>query len=623
MKKTFWSCGKIYLLLIVVLVVGGLWISSMKGDVRKSSARIAEENLSSNAEIFVAYFDNMIENSTNHLQQLGKEVNVSVNRDSDATKELLKGYKSLFSSLSILTVQGAQEYGDRIALNLGRAGLLETLVYDKKPVVYSDMIYDQYDKAVVLLAVPIERSGKVAGIVVGTVTIEDLNSLMDQWGYSQMGCAFLVSSKGNYVTKGKKFNEILGGKANNFFTYLGNGDLTGDISSVSDIEHKVARQDKFTFHHQYSGSDYLMALHPSQYGNWYIGFAEGEEELKSFKTSMGTGTKIYMIIFAAFGILLLVVFVLLNHRDKMNSDALERYSILDSMDKSVVFEFQFEPKRFRVFGDTQEMFGKEIETLRGEEVYEVYQYVHEDDRSIRGRIHRFYDDDSKQFLSEIRIKNFTDGTYGWFRISGILVKDVRFEQNQKFIGKIESADQKIAEEKDLVQRAENDLLTGILNKKTMEEKVTKCLQNIQGGDTHYIFFMVDLDNFKNVNDKLGHIYGDNAIVDTANKLTEIFSNNAYVGRLGGDEFAVCASYDAFDEESLLSYIKKKAEKICEVNRRTYSNGNVSIDITSSVGIAIAPDFGQDFETIYKMADSALYRSKNGGKNCYHIYQKER
>lgn len=623
MKKTFWSCERIYILLFVVIVVGALWISSMKGDVKSSNARIAEENLSNNAEIFAAYFDSKIESSLNHLRQLGKEANIAINQNSDSVQELLKGYKPLFSSLSILTVQGAQEYGDRITLNLGQAGLLETLVYDKKPVVYSDMIYDQYEKAAVLLAVPIELNGKVSSIVVGTVPIADLNALMDQWGYSQMGCAFLVSSKGNYVTKGKKFNGILGGKANNFFTYIGNGDVSGGIDSVSDIERKVAKQDKFTFHHQYSGSDYLMALHPSMYGGWYIGFAEGEKELESYGTSMGTGTKLYMIAFAVFGILLLVVFVLLNHRDKINGDALKRYAILDSMEKAVVFEFQFEPKRFRVYGDTLEMFGKEIETLRGEEVYDVYQYVHEDDRSIRGRIHRFYDDETKQFLSEIRIKNFIDDTYGWFRVSGILVKDVHSGQNVKFIGKIESADQKIAEEKDLVQRAENDLLTGILNKKTMEEKVTKCLKDIQGGDTHYIFFMVDLDNFKNVNDKLGHIYGDNAIVDTANKLTEIFSNNAYVGRLGGDEFAVCASYDAFDEESLLSYIKKKAEKICEVNRRTYTNGNVSIDITSSVGIAIAPDFGQDFETIYKMADSALYRSKNGGKNCYHIYQKER
>ena len=57
-------------------------------------------------------------------------------------------------------------------------------------------------------------------------------------------------------------------------------------------------------------------------------------------------------------------------------------------------------------------------------------------------------------------------------------------------------------------------------------------------------------------------------------LTELFPNNAYVGRLGGDEFAVCAVYDAFDKESMFEYIKKKAEKICEVNRRTYTNGTV-------------------------------------------------
>lgn len=622
MKKAFWSYEKIYILLVAVLLIGALCFSSMRGDVKQSTTRIAEENLASNAEIFAAYFDDMIEGSLNQLKQLGKAVNVSIYEDTSATRELLKGYRPLFSSLSILTVQGTQEYGDHITLKLDQAGMLQTLVYDKKPIVYSDMLYDQFDNAAVLLAVPIEVSGKVTGIVVGTVTIDDLNELMDQWGYSQKGCAFLISSKGNYVTKGKKFNEILGGKANNFFTYLGNGDLTGDISSVSDIEHKVQRDDTFTFHHEYSGSDYLMALHPSEYGNWYFGFAEGAEEIKSSGLTMGVGTKLYFAVFAAFGILFLVVIVLLNHRDKLNCDALERYTILDSMDKSVVFEFQFEPKRFRMFGDTMEMFGQEVSTLRGEEVYDVYQYVHEDDRSVRGRIHRFYDDESRQFMSEIRIKNLADGNYGWFRVSGILVKDTRLGTNQKFLGKIESADQQIAEEKDLVQRAENDLLTGVLNKKTMEEKVTKCLQHIEG-HTHYIFFMVDLDNFKNVNDKLGHIYGDNAIVDTANKLTEIFSNNAYVGRLGGDEFAVCASYDAFDDESLLSYIKKKAEQICEANRRTYTNGGVSINISSSVGIAIAPDFGQDFETIYKMADSALYRSKNGGKNCFHIYKKER
>ena len=114
MKKTFWSCERIYILLFVVIVVGALWISSMKGDVKSSNARIAEENLSNNAEIFAAYFDSKIESSLNHLRQLGKEANIAINQNSDSVQELLKGYKPLFSSLSILTVQGAQEYGDRM-----------------------------------------------------------------------------------------------------------------------------------------------------------------------------------------------------------------------------------------------------------------------------------------------------------------------------------------------------------------------------------------------------------------------------------------------------------------------------------------------------------------------------
>ena len=222
----------------------------------------------------------------------------------------------------------------------------------------------------------------------------------------------------------------------------------------------------------------------------------------------------------------------------------------------------------------------------------------------------------------MRIKNGED-SYGWYRVSGMMVKDPKIGINAKFVGKVENADQQIAEEKDLVQRAENDMLTGVLNKKTMEGKVVKVLAEPEkDGNCHYIFFMVDLDNFKNVNDKLGHIYGDTAIVDTANCLSAIFPNNAYVGRLGGDEFAVCAKYDAFDKESLISYIKKKADKICEANRRTYVNGAISVGISSSVGIAVAPDFAQDFKTLYQMADQALYRSKNGGKNCYHIYGRE-
>ena len=176
-------------------------------------------------------------------------------------------------------------------------------------------------------------------------------------------------------------------------------------------------------------------------------------------------------------------------------------------------------------------------------------------------------------------------------------------------------------EKNLVQRAENDMLTGVLNKKTMEEKMSNLLSENKA-DRYYIFYMVDLDNFKNVNDTLGHIYGDKAIADTGAELTKVFKNQALIGRLGGDEFAVCSSYDAFDEESLKNYIIKKAEQIKEANRRSYTDGANVVNITSSIGISVAPVDGTDFETIYKKADSALYKSKKTGKDRYTLFNGE-
>jgi len=615
-----WDYIRRFVVLFAIVLFALLSVMVFWKDIGGNALDIAEGNLVNDATVFTSYIDDTIENRLGHLEQLAKTMDRILEKDEEMAKEMLRDYKTLFSSLTILATDGAKEYGDHITIRFDTDNILEELMYNKQPVVYSDSIKEISDKDVIVIAVPIESGSNVSGIIVGTLDLAVLNEVMDQWGYAQAGCAFLITSKGKYVTRGKKFDSILGGKANSFFTYLANSEIEGDINSLKDVEREVENRRQVSLRYRYGRSDYISVLSPSSFAGWYVGFVEEAGTLRRANISMQNSTVVLMVMCGILLVFGIAYIVLLLHKSFKAHEELERYTILNQMERAVIFEFHFEPKHLRFFGNTLAMFGKEAKTMFGEEVYEVYQYVHEDDRSIRGRIHQFYDDDSKRFMAEVRIKNSEEG-YGWYRITGMLVKDVKYGENQRFIGKIEDASQQIIEEKSLVQRAENDLLTGVLNKKTMEEKVSECLANISG-NTHYIFFMVDLDNFKNVNDKLGHIYGDNAIVDTAKYLSEIFSKNAYVGRLGGDEFAVCAAYDAFDEESLMSYIKKRAEKICEVNRRTYVNGAVSVSISSSVGIAVAPDAGRDFETIYKMADSALYRSKNGGKNCYNIYQKE-
>lgn len=185
--------------------------------------------------------------------------------------------------------------------------------------------------------------------------------------------------------------------------------------------------------------------------------------------------------------------------------------------------------------------------------------------------------------------------------------------------RMENIDSKMTQEKELTEKAENDQLTGILNKKTMEERVKAQLEH-RAGSGNLIFFMIDLDNFKDVNDTLGHAYGDKVLTEAAEKLKQVFPAKALIGRLGGDEFSVCASFDAFDLDNLTEYMTQKGDKLCDILKEEYISGDKSVQVSASIGIASAPVDGEDFLTIYQKADKALYLSKRSGKNRYNLFQ---
>ncbi len=617
MREKRWSYCKYYFTVLLIVLFSIVSIMAISHDMNGSTTELAARNLGDDARMFTAHFDDMFTQNFYHLQQLGKQL-----KGTDYLPDMqaaLEDYKTIFHSVEVMGLDGNWKCGDELDVELKQGGVFDSIVFDKANVVYSKKINEEDNEESIGLCVPLEQNGEAAGVLIGTIAVSKINELMDSWGYTEEDCAFVVNIQGNCMSSGEKFNKVLGEKTTNYFTCLSNSDLEGEISSISKFERAFLEGDPFPIRYSYVGKEYIGEFYPSNYGNWYVGFIERTDNLYQDWVSFSGKTIAFLVITSILWIGVLVFTIYAIYNKVFLQTELERYTIVHNLEQSIILEMRFSPRRLEFFGDTKEMFGVENVVLNGEEVFDIYKYVYEDDQSVRGRLHHFYDEGEESvFTAEIRIKNGVD-SYGWYRISGTVIKDKHLGINTKFVAKISNADQQISEEKDLVQRAENDLLTGILNKKTMEEKVSGALKEIKGNN-HCIFFMVDLDNFKNVNDKLGHIYGDKAIVDTAHLLTELFPNNAYVGRLGGDEFAVCAIYDAFDKESMINYIKKKADKICEVNRRTYANGNVSVDISSSVGIAIAPDSEQNFEIVYKMADSALYRSKNGGKNCYHIYQ---
>ena len=112
-------------------------------------------------------------------------------------------------------------------------------------------------------------------------------------------------------------------------------------------------------------------------------------------------------------------------------------------------------------------------------------------------------------------------------------------------------------------------------------------------------------------------------MDVANKLTLLFNEYDFIGRLGGDEFAVMLVIPENMSNYSSRLIELKANSLCENLRETYSDENVTVTVSASIGISIYEKDGKSFEELYRHADQALYHSKNEGKNRYTFYSGEK
>ena len=173
-----------------------------------------------------------------------------------------------------------------------------------------------------------------------------------------------------------------------------------------------------------------------------------------------------------------------------------------------------------------------------------------------------------------------------------------------------------AKNESLKIKAENDLLTELYNKVTSELVITDFLQN-DGKDGRHALFVIDLDDFKKINDELGHIYGDKALTDVADGINHCLRTTDIKGRIGGDEFII-----------LLKYIKTDADIIQKVTEISKKFNSIPVlfgsdwKIGASIGISVYPDHSENFTELFRKADKAMYYSKEHGKGTYYIYNHE-
>lgn len=178
----------------------------------------------------------------------------------------------------------------------------------------------------------------------------------------------------------------------------------------------------------------------------------------------------------------------------------------------------------------------------------------------------------------------------------------------RIIGKIEDVEDEMAWLDEIQAKAMYDsLCVDIYNKSTTEEFIRSELKHTTAG----ALLMIDIDDFKSINDRLGHLFGDEFLKQFAATVKDVFRESDIVGRYGGDEFFVFLSH------ANTSVAIKKGEAILErvAQIRVPEIGQVR----SSIGISIVTPDNRDYRQLVKQADSALYQAKNRGKNCVVLF----
>lgn len=166
----------------------------------------------------------------------------------------------------------------------------------------------------------------------------------------------------------------------------------------------------------------------------------------------------------------------------------------------------------------------------------------------------------------------------------------------------------------LREKARLDPLTRLLNKAETEKQVNEALE--KDPDNTNVLFVIDIDNFKQINDSFGHTFGDTVISDIAQTLKKQFRSDDLIGRVGGDEFVV------FMRNASVEKAMARAQNLCEVTRKEYTGGDVVKWISTSIGIAVSGVDGYTYEELFKRADYAMYGTKKSGKNGFSVSKGE-
>ena len=467
----------------------------------------------------------------------------------------------------------------------------------------------------IVFGTPVYMDGVISGAMFMYLYFDNMSEMVGALDDSEQNSFLVTDSALNIL--GKSGNEAILRMNNKFDYYLRQFRYKNKVRAV-DIRDRIRNNETISVYITFYSEDYLLIMVPFEETGWYMVNMKPASEIYAMRNSYTRSAIIFgalvIIVFALLGFLSYGAASRMIELERMNA----QYALLDNASRSITFSCNPNSRAVDLNGAVEQTFGKEIAELGTVNLVSLLDKLHENDQGLSKNISKAVREGAGKYDCEVRVKE-ADGGYGWYKLEAIIVRS-KSGKVERIIGSLKNLEDQIEKEHVLRNKAETDLLTGLLNKMTMENSISDIIK--RRPYSTFAFYIIDMDNFKAVNDNLGHAIGDKVLVDVANKLTLLFNEYDFIGRLGGDEFAVMLVIPENMSNYSSRLIELKAKSLCENLKETYSDDRADVTVSASIGIAIYEKDGRSFSELYRHADLALYQSKNNGKNQFTFYTPE-
>jgi diguanylate cyclase (GGDEF)-like protein/PAS domain S-box-containing protein len=291
----------------------------------------------------------------------------------------------------------------------------------------------------------------------------------------------------------------------------------------------------------------------------------------------------------------------------------ERFHLLTRATNDAVWDFNVSRNEYWLSEEFEKVFGYKLNETQTIELESWWLNVHPEERErVKSSFNETMNSDAQCWSEEYSFRR-ADGGYVFVLDRGYIIRNAS-GQAVRAIGTMMDITQRKQAEEIIRYQAVYDQLTGLPNRILFNDRLLASLRQAKKNKKMLAVMFLDLDRFKKINDTLGHAAGDRLLEGFAGRISDTLRSTDTVARWGGDEFTVL-----LPEINCLEDAVKTAQRILDNLKPAFKLEQQAFHISSSIGIALYPNDGEDAETLVKNADAALYRAKERGRNNYQLY----